>query len=463
MQRLRNAFPSAFSYPGSAPNPPPVNRPGSSSSRSHETPLTNRHPTSESAGTAVRPRNACPVMGTLTPPTLPSPDHNQEAPSNTASNHGGYSTVFDFLPNSMIQLREILKTALVSIGFSSEPKTFEPLEFDAPKNWPKASAQASPREQWVLGQVVGLIEQHAKGLYDAVFKKSHQAGIGVTEAGPLLDPDNRVYLAKPGNLYEQMNKLIDGLSSNESRLVYTLLVETDKKTASLDQILIGGAAKKDGFNLSSTMEKIKPIVEHYSGKKLNPEDHKVPGVKYHASFMKTSGLRPNTKRLPVKVTQQLAYHASIAILLDALKKRNYPDAHAKTKAIFDEEKLHAREHVWDIATGDGHGKDIPDYMPSLHADAFRDVDLPAETKIAPALIAVATPSSAAPVETCASVAIHSVGNRCLSEFLDHTQDPPVKRYAVSLGKPPMVGTASSASQLFDDPKKALHSWSSENS
>jgi hypothetical protein len=275
-----------------------------------------------------------------------------------------------------------------------------------------------------------------------------------------LDPNSFAYLQKPGNLYEQMDNLTNGLSANEKRLIYTTLIQSDKETANHDKILNCKSSKTDKFSVSAALKAAGPIINHYLSKKLSPDAHKVPNIKYHSGFMKTGGLRPNTKRLPVAVTEHLAYHASIAILLDALKLKNYPEAHAKMQEKFDQEKLHAREQVWDISTGNSEHTP-PDYMPDLPEDAFAGVAIPAHAQIVPALVDVPLSANKG-VQTRAAVAIHPGNGQCLSEFVDHTQKPPTKRYVVSAHTPPMHAAQSSVeTRVFDDHQEATREWHKE--
>lgn len=97
------------------------------------------------------------------------------------------------------------------------------------------------------------------------------------------------------------------------------MASSPSKTSSTDGVL--ASAKVAGFDLSAAQEKIKPIVDYYLAKKQEPEAHKIKGEQYrsHPGFMKVPGLRPNTKKMPVEVTEQLAYHASCALLEAVLK------------------------------------------------------------------------------------------------------------------------------------------------
>ena len=398
-------------------------------------------PTRHPALARLRPGATCPAMGQMQAPPMP-----------TESNA-------NFLVRSLQRvLGAIWNPWGASTSAAAAAPEFTPLRFSAREGWPKATDAATPREREILDGLVAMIEEHANGLYENVLKKIQRSGRGVSEGGALLNPDLRVYVQRPGNLYEQMQQFVGGLTANECRLLYATLAKIDKHTALSDDILIGAEAKQDGFQLDAAQAKNRSIVDFYLSKKRPAEAQKVPGIAYHGAFLKTGGLRPNTKKLPVLVTEQIAYHAACAILFDALKLHRFPEIYKKSQEFFDNEKVHARQRAWECAMRpDRDVSQDPEFMPKLPASAFDGVELPRQARIVPALVAFPVPSGTT-IETTAAVAIHPDTRRCLIEFLDHTRDRPAIRYAVSQDRPPMGETRTPRVETFDDPRDALSTW-----
>lgn len=341
------------------------------------------------------------------------------------------------------------------ISITLNPKSHE---FAPPECWPRAGEGASARETQLLDTLVSWIEIHAQGLYLSGLEKSHLSNTGVSEHNALLDPDFRKYLQKPGNLFEEMQKLSATLTDSESLLLYAVLMEIELHRPRIDDLLVGDWAKQVQFDLSHALKIAGPIINYYLSKRLPPEFHKVPGKIYSEKFMDVRGLRPNTAHTQILVTEQIIYHASCAILLDALKVYKFPEIFQQTQAKFDKNKRDHRHQVWRVVTAPDFmpGQIRDEFIPPLPSNPFAGYDFGQSARILPAFVDIPLPETPNRIETQAAVVVHPENKRCLIEFYDHTLPDPVMRYAVSQDQPPMEPDAQA--QVFDSLADALACW-----
>lgn len=283
-----------------------------------------------------------------------------------------------------------------------------PIEFPHARKRPRFIADGeesgkvdSRRMASVLNRLIDLIEHHAAGTYDDVLKDFHLSGRGVSEALPLLSQPHRRRLAAPGNVYEQMKKMLDGkddetlsgenislsgmpLSISEIKVVYTALIAVDKNTHGSDDN-VAGSACADQYDHSETLRVIAPFIDHYKSHKVDLSSAKqmlVPGHKYPGGgrqIGQSHRLRPETKD-PLLVGKWTCYHAAFAIVLDALQNnvkqeslQKLRDQRKVSEAKFAREKEEAREKVLQWSRNTALGLDNktmkPEYYPNVDAQA----------------------------------------------------------------------------------------------
>lgn len=328
------------------------------------------------------------------------------------------------------------------------------------KNLPDPGLSANTHEKKLLQVLVNLIEEHADGFYENGLDISYRSGTGVTEYEALLNPAYRKYLQKPDNIYLTMEKLVANMSENECRLYYCVLIEIEKRSSRNEEILIGKIAKDASFDVDEALEKAKPIIDYYLLKRRTADIHKVPGKDYKTNFMNIPGLRPNTKVEPLLVTEHLIYHASCAIILDALKLLKYNEAYQVSHSKFEHDKKVHRQCVWKIVSMPGYlsNQETDEYMPTLDKNAFFGITFPGSVRVCPAFVAIRLENNIL-IETSGAVAIHPDNQNCLIEFIDHTLDEPKTRYGVSQNEPPM--TEVSKAKVFNNITDAIVCWNAQ--